>query len=67
MFETYCCLYSYGGGTHPWSGEEQSTEDGMIEVVGLTTYQLVSTNSFIQQTALNYLKVGLSHRSTKVW
>ncbi|XP_014279423.1 eye-specific diacylglycerol kinase isoform X2 [Halyomorpha halys] len=34
---------SYGGGTHPWprtSGAEQSTEDGMIEVVGLTTFQL---------------------------
>ncbi|XP_046665823.1 eye-specific diacylglycerol kinase isoform X2 [Homalodisca vitripennis] len=34
---------SYGGGTHPWNraqGVEQSTEDGMIEVVGLTTYQL---------------------------
>ncbi|XP_039294831.1 LOW QUALITY PROTEIN: eye-specific diacylglycerol kinase-like [Nilaparvata lugens] len=34
---------SYGGGTHPWnraSGGEQSTEDGLIEVVGLTTYQL---------------------------
>ncbi|XP_061705739.1 eye-specific diacylglycerol kinase isoform X3 [Cydia pomonella] len=35
---------SYGGGTHPWSrsgGPHQaSTEDGYIEVVGLTTFQL---------------------------
>lgn len=34
---------SYGGGTHPWnraSGIEQATDDGLIEVVGLTTYQL---------------------------
>lgn len=37
---------SYGGGTHPWNKSggtvEPSTEDGLIEVVGLTTYQLVS-------------------------
>lgn len=37
---------SYGGGTHPWNRSggtvEPSTDDGMIEVVGLTTYQLVS-------------------------
>ncbi|CAH0721639.1 unnamed protein product, partial [Brenthis ino] len=35
---------SYGGGTHPWNksmgATEPSTEDGLIEVVGLTTYQL---------------------------
>lgn len=34
---------SYGGGTHPWNrgyGIEQATDDGLIEVVGLTTYQL---------------------------
>uniref|UniRef100_A0A0A9YX04 Diacylglycerol kinase n=2 Tax=Lygus hesperus TaxID=30085 RepID=A0A0A9YX04_LYGHE len=34
---------SYGGGTHPWPkqpGINQSTEDGLIEVVGLSTYQL---------------------------
>ncbi|KPJ17190.1 Eye-specific diacylglycerol kinase, partial [Papilio machaon] len=34
----------YGGGTHPWNksggAHEPSTEDGLIEVVGLTTYQL---------------------------
>lgn len=35
---------SYGGGTHPWNrahGQDQATDDGLIEVVGLTTYQLV--------------------------
>ncbi|XP_040172238.1 eye-specific diacylglycerol kinase isoform X3 [Anopheles arabiensis] len=35
---------SYGGGTHPWNKSggqfEPATDDGMIEVVGLTTYQL---------------------------
>ncbi|EFX67242.1 hypothetical protein DAPPUDRAFT_203757 [Daphnia pulex] len=34
---------SYGGGTHPWNrahGQDAATDDGMIEVVGLTTYQL---------------------------
>ncbi|KAJ8983903.1 hypothetical protein NQ317_006707, partial [Molorchus minor] len=35
---------SYGGGTRPWNRSmgtsEPSTEDGLIEVVGLTTYQL---------------------------
>lgn len=37
-------IASYGGGTHPWSKtpgtSEPSTDDGLIEVVGLTTYQL---------------------------
>lgn len=37
-------VYSYGGGTHPWNKSggqfEPTTDDGMIEVVGLTTYQL---------------------------
>ncbi|XP_017764004.1 PREDICTED: eye-specific diacylglycerol kinase isoform X2 [Eufriesea mexicana] len=37
-------IASYGGGTHPWGAasgtKEPSTEDGLIEVVGLTTYQL---------------------------
>lgn len=40
------CIISYGGGTRPWNramgAAEPSTEDGLIEVVGLTTYQLVS-------------------------
>ncbi|XP_067129236.1 diacylglycerol kinase iota isoform X1 [Centruroides vittatus] len=36
---------SYGGGTHPWGNpttgfEMQKTDDGLIEVIGLTTYQL---------------------------
>ncbi|XP_076064049.1 retinal degeneration A isoform X9 [Oratosquilla oratoria] len=34
---------SYGSGTHPWnrsSGIEQATDDGYIEVLGLTTYQM---------------------------
>ncbi|XP_026467404.1 eye-specific diacylglycerol kinase-like [Ctenocephalides felis] len=35
---------SYGGGTHPWNKSggtyEPMTDDGLIEVVGLTTYQL---------------------------
>ncbi|XP_047003270.1 eye-specific diacylglycerol kinase isoform X3 [Schistocerca americana] len=35
---------SYGGGTHPWNraggNVEPATDDGLIEVVGLTTYQL---------------------------
>ncbi|CAG9765348.1 unnamed protein product [Ceutorhynchus assimilis] len=35
---------SYGGGTKPWSKtmgtSEPNTEDGLIEVLGLTTYQL---------------------------
>ncbi|XP_076249554.1 retinal degeneration A isoform X2 [Calliopsis andreniformis] len=37
-------IASYGGGTHPWGAasgtKEPSTNDGLIEVVGLTTYQL---------------------------
>jgi len=37
-------IASYGGGTHPWSAgsgtKEPSINDGLIEVVGLTTYQL---------------------------
>lgn len=43
-------IYSYGGGTHPWNKSggafEPSTEDGLIEVVGLTTYQLVIQHIF---------------------
>ncbi|XP_022248854.1 eye-specific diacylglycerol kinase-like [Limulus polyphemus] len=36
---------SYGGGTRPWispgaSFELQKTDDGLIEIIGLTTYQL---------------------------
>lgn len=40
----FFCNFSYGGGTHPWNKSggqyEPATDDGMIEVVGLTTYQL---------------------------
>lgn len=39
-------IASYGGGTRPWAGsspiyETPSTDDKLIEVIGLTTYQLV--------------------------
>nr|CAD7426431.1 unnamed protein product [Timema monikensis] len=37
-------ILTYGGGTHPWNraggNTEPATDDGLIEVVGLTTYQL---------------------------
>ncbi|GAB6033373.1 hypothetical protein CHUAL_013138 [Chamberlinius hualienensis] len=38
-------INSYGGGTHPWNNqsagfESPTTHDGLIEVIGLTTYQL---------------------------
>ncbi|XP_018043752.1 PREDICTED: eye-specific diacylglycerol kinase isoform X2 [Atta colombica] len=37
-------IASYGGGTHPWNAgsgtREPAMDDGLIEVVGLTTYQL---------------------------
>ncbi|GFU58404.1 eye-specific diacylglycerol kinase [Trichonephila clavipes] len=45
-FSTSSEPYGYGGGTKPWgtSGFTQfqppATDDGMIEVIGLTTYQL---------------------------
>ena len=43
-----CPSNSYGGGTRPWAQssnyEPQCTHDGKIEVIGLTTYQLVSVN-----------------------
>ncbi|CAG2054170.1 unnamed protein product [Timema podura] len=44
MILPICTFRSYGGGTHPWNraggNTEPSTDDGLIEVVGLTTYQL---------------------------
>ncbi|KAJ8950810.1 hypothetical protein NQ318_012672 [Aromia moschata] len=44
---------SYGGGTRPWNrsmgSSEPSTEDGLIEVVGLTTYQLVSSFAIFER------------------
>ncbi|CAL4063972.1 unnamed protein product, partial [Meganyctiphanes norvegica] len=35
-------ITSYGSGTHPWnkSSGEQHIDDGVIEVIGLTTYQM---------------------------
>lgn len=50
LLEDWCIIdspptFSYGSGTHPWnrsSGIEQQTDDGIIEVIGLTTYQMVS-------------------------
>lgn len=63
-----CCLWtvnvcSYGGGTHPWNKSggavEPSTEDGLIEVVGLTTYQLVSSDTVIV-LLLTYLSFTLT-------
>ena len=40
-------INSYGGGTRPWASnspcfETPRTDDGLIEVIGLTTYQLVT-------------------------
>lgn len=49
---------SYGGGTHPWNrahGQDQATDDGLIEVVGLTTYQLVHLTSIqTNNKSMNY-------------
>ena len=46
MYIYFCVCCSYGGGTHPWNRTvgvtDPATDDGLIEVVGLTTYQLVS-------------------------
>jgi diacylglycerol kinase (ATP) len=51
---------SYGGGTRPWNRSmgtyEPSTEDGLIEVVGLTTYQLVSKFRDLAHSFLHILK-----------
>ena len=47
-FPNYFILFvnSYSGGTRPWAPSSSyrapSTDDGYIEVIGLTTYQLVS-------------------------
>lgn len=46
-------FFSYGGGTHPWNRSggsiDPSTDDGLIEVVGLTTYQLVSNKNRVNR------------------
>ena len=44
-------IASYGGGTRPWGGsspvyETPRTDDRLIEVIGLTTYRLVSEIEF---------------------
>lgn len=45
-FPLFIPPHSYGSGTRPWnrgSGIDQATDDGIIEVIGLTTYQMVSS------------------------
>jgi len=64
---------SYGGGTRPWnkSAGNNSTDDGLIEVIGLTIMQIVSVFLFTKhnirsdgtQTVI-YLPAG-SSRLTK--
>lgn len=52
-------IASYGGGTHPWNKSggqfEPSTDDGLIEVVGLTTYQLVNFTDILVHLKLKDL------------
>ncbi|XP_046802788.1 eye-specific diacylglycerol kinase isoform X2 [Lucilia cuprina] len=47
---------SYGGGTHPWNDSfgqsKPSIEDGLIEVVGLTTYQLPMLQAGLHGTCI---------------
>ncbi|KAM7349990.1 retinal degeneration A isoform 2-T4 [Cochliomyia hominivorax] len=47
---------SYGGGTHPWNdsfgASKPSIEDGLIEVVGLTTYQLPMLQAGLHGTCI---------------
>lgn len=47
---------SYGGGTHPWNdsfGQSKPTiDDGLIEVVGLTTYQLPMLQAGLHGTCI---------------
>lgn len=46
-------IFSYGGGTRPWNraagAVDPATDDGLIEVIGLTTYQLVSYFFYIRK------------------
>jgi len=46
---------SYGGGTRPWnkSAGNNSTDDGLIEVIGLTIMQIVSVFVFILNIILD--------------
>ena len=48
---------SYGGGTRPWSGTA-ATDDGMIEVVGLTTYTLVTWYLLYNSVLMHHHLVG---------
>ena len=51
---------SYGGGTHPWNrahGQDQATDDGLIEVVGLTTYQLVRMIIYFHDTMKPFVMI----------
>uniref|UniRef100_A0A1I8NMW2 Diacylglycerol kinase n=1 Tax=Stomoxys calcitrans TaxID=35570 RepID=A0A1I8NMW2_STOCA len=47
---------SYGGGTHPWNDSfgqsKPSIDDGLIEVVGLTTYQLPMLQAGLHGTCI---------------
>ncbi|XP_054729510.1 eye-specific diacylglycerol kinase isoform X3 [Anastrepha obliqua] len=47
---------SYGGGTHPWNDSfgqsKPAIDDGMIEVVGLTTYQLPMLQAGLHGTCI---------------
>lgn len=56
MFFTFHSSYSYGGGTHPWNDSfgqsKPSIDDGLIEVVGLTTYQLPMLQAGLHGTCI---------------
>ncbi|XP_049311749.1 eye-specific diacylglycerol kinase isoform X3 [Bactrocera dorsalis] len=47
---------SYGGGTHPWNDSfgqsKPAIDDGMLEVVGLTTYQLPMLQAGLHGTCI---------------
>lgn len=55
MFGIYFAC-SYGGGTHPWNDSfgqsKPSIDDGLIEVVGLTTYQLPMLQAGLHGTCI---------------
>ncbi|XP_017481656.1 PREDICTED: eye-specific diacylglycerol kinase [Rhagoletis zephyria] len=49
-------FFNYGGGTHPWNDSfgqsKPAIDDGMIEVVGLTTYQLPMLQAGLHGTCI---------------
>lgn len=55
-FFTFPLSSSYGGGTHPWNDSfgqsKPSIDDGLIEVVGLTTYQLPMLQAGLHGTCI---------------